>query len=84
MFGSVHLRRNKFEVSHPFVKSHLIGHHLLFNNQSNNILDAFDLDLIWNCFDIDIKMFYWKVLDALACLNSKGFIKMIIYYIPYL
>ena len=39
MFGSFH--QEQFEASHPFEKSHLIGH-LIFDNQSNEKLNGFD------------------------------------------
>ena len=70
-FGFVHLNKNKFESSHSFMKSHLIGHHLLFDNQSKNILNVFDLVLMRNCFELDIRKFCWKVLNILECLAQK-------------
>ena len=68
-FGFVHLNKNKFESSHSFMKSHLIGHHLLFDNQSNIIFNAFDLIWYEIIIEINMKIFGWKVLDILLCLN---------------
>ena len=78
-FGFVYLKKNKFEVSHSFVKSHLTRCHLLFNNQSKNILNVFYLNLIWNFFEMDMRMFCWKVLIVLTYLNSKVFMKKKLY-----
>ena len=65
---------NKFEASHPFVKSHLTGHHLLFGNHSENHLNVFDIyENVW--------------LNSLKCISMfefKCFTKMIIPYISYL
>ena len=55
--------------------SHLVRYHLLFNIQSKNILNVFDLNLIWNSFEMDTRMFGWKILNVLTCLNSKFFMK---------
>ena len=56
-FWFVHLKWNKFETSLSFVKSYLIEHHLLFDNKSKDILNAFDLVLMINCFEIDMRKF---------------------------
>ena len=83
VFNFIHLKRNKFEASHPFIKSRLIGYHLLFDDQSKNILDVFDLDLMWNGFDIYENIWLnnlkWINMFELKCF----FIKMIIPYISY-
>ena len=63
MFGFVYLKNNKFEANHLFVKTHLTWHYLLFDDESNNILNVFYLDLIWTCFNINMKMFDWKYLN---------------------
>ena len=63
MFGFVYLKNNKFKANHPFVKTHLTWHYLLFDDESNNILNVFYLDLIWTCFNIYMKMFDWKYLN---------------------
>ena len=81
-FGFVHLKWNKFETSHSFVKSHLIEHRLLFDNQSKDILNVFDLVLIINCFEMNIRKFCWKVLIILVCLTQKVFMQMNTCYIP--
>ena len=47
------------------MKSHLIGHHLLFDNQSKDILNVFDLVLMINCFEMDIRSFV-KSLNVLV------------------
>ena len=64
-FGFIHLNYNKFETSHSFVKSHLIGHHLSYD-KSKDILNVFDLVLMKNCFELDIRKFCWKVLNILT------------------
>ena len=70
-FGFVHLKWNKFETGYSIVKSHLIGHHLSYDNQSKDILNVFDLVLMRNCFEMDMRKFCWKVLNILACLTQK-------------
>ena len=56
---------------------------MLFGNYSENNLNVFDLDLIWNGFDI-----YENVwLNSLKCISMfefKCFTKMIVPYISYL
>ena len=44
-------------VKSTFVKSHLIEHHLSYNNQSKDILNVFDLVLMRNCYALDIRKF---------------------------
>ena len=56
-FGFVHLKWNKFETSYTIVKSHLIRHHLSYNNQSKDILNVFYSVLMRNCFEINMKKF---------------------------
>ena len=78
-FGFVHLKWNKFETSYSIVKSHQIGHHLSYNNQSKYILNIFDLVVlkwIWGSF---IEKF-----ECISILNSKVFMKISICYISYL
>ena len=48
------------------MKSHLIGHHLLFDNQSKDILNAFDLVLMRNCFEMDMR----KVVEKFECIST--------------
>ena len=62
------------------MKSHLIGHDLLFDNQSKDILNAFDLVLMRSCFEMGMR----KVVEKFECisiLNSKFFMKISIYVI---
>ena len=82
-FGFVHLKWNKFETSYSIMKSHLIGHHLSYDNQSKDILNVFDLVLMRNCFEMDMRKFCWKVW-MYCILNSKVFVKISICYISYL
>ena len=83
IFGFVHLKWNKFETSYSIMKSHLIGHHLSYDNQSKDILNVFDLVLMRNCFEKDMRKFCWKVW-MYCILNSKVFVKISICYISYL
>ena len=78
-FGVVHLKWNKFETSYSIVKYHLIRHHLSYNNQSKDILNVFDLVLMRNCFEMDMRKF-----ECISILKSKVFIKISICYIFYL
>ena len=54
------------------MKSLLIGHHLLFDNQSKDILNAFDLVLMRNCFEKDMRKFVEK-FEYISISNSKVF-----------
>ena len=82
-FGFVHLKWNKFETSYSIMKSHLIGHHLLFDNHSKYILNAFDLVLIMNCFEMNMRKFVER-FEYISILNSKVFMKISICNISYL
>ena len=75
MFGFIHLKMNKFEASHPFIKFQLIGtiYYLITR------VKIFRLHIIWIWYEIiinlNMKIFGWKVLDVLTCLNWKKFMK---------
>ena len=73
-FWFVHLKWNKFETSPSFVKSYLIEHHLLFDNKSKDILNAFNLVLMRNCFEMDMRKFVEK-FEYISILNSQVFYK---------
>ena len=82
-FGFAHLKWNKFETSYSIVKSHLIGHHLSYDNQSKYILNVFDL--VW--WEIVLKWIWERFVEKFECisiLNSKVFMKISICYISYL
>ena len=82
-FDYVHLKRNKFEANHPFVKFHLTKRYLLFGNQNKNNWNVFYLDLIWNGFDI-YENVWLNCLKCISMFELKRFMKMIIPYISYL
>ena len=65
------------------MKSNLIEYHLLFDHQSKDILNAFDLVLMRNCFEMDMRKFVEK-FECISILNSKVFMKISICYIFYL
>ena len=65
------------------MKSHLIGHHLLFDNQSKDILNVFDLVLMRNCFEMYMRKVVEK-FEYISVLKSKVFMKISICYISYL
>ena len=79
-FRFVHLKWNKFETSHSFVKPHLTGHNSLFDNQSKDILNVFDLVLMKNSFEMDMRKFAEK-FECISILNSKVFMKISIRYL---
>ena len=82
-FSFVHLKWNKFETSNSFVNSHLIGNHLLFDNQSK----IFWMHLIWFWWEIVLKWIWESLLKSLNILvfrTQKFFIKISICYISYL
>ena len=72
-FGFIHLKWNKFETSHLFVKSHQIEYHLLFDNHSKYIFECiwfgFDKKLFWN----EYKKVLLKSFEYISMFNSKSF-----------
>ena len=57
VFGSVN---EQFAASHPFKKSHMAGHHLIFDNHKKKIFEMYlILDFDMKVFELkfDMKMF---------------------------
>ena len=57
--------KEQFEASHPFEKSHLTGHPLMFDDQVNKLLECFDWIWYENVW-IRNKCIQLEILNVLA------------------
>ena len=83
-FGFVHLKWNKFETNHSFVKSYITGPHICYLITSVKI---FWMHLIWFWWEIVLKWLWESFVEKFECLsilNSEVFMKISICYIFYL